>query len=168
MDIYIADTSAFIRDKYLWEKLPPGELVIHTVVIEELDSLKARGGYRGVAARTIINRLYELKGRGDFAKGIPCGSVRVRIDDRKPAPDVNLRFGFDPAKPDNLLLCVAKQIAANAEGKVMVLTADKFLAVKASLEGLGTRLVKSPPAKKRLVGNKGYLNRAVEMVRARA
>lgn len=158
MDTYIVDTSALLKDSDILWKLPCSEIIIHTIVIEELDTLSRKNNSIGATARKICDRLYELRSSGDFKKGIKQKNLSViKIDDRKPKPETFLRFGFDPGKNDNLLICVAKELQEEKkEGRVILLTGDKFMVLKASLD-MDVQLAKRP-VRKRKPPNNGYKN----------
>lgn len=157
MDIYVIDTSALLRDADILNKLSHAEVIIHTLVIEELESLSRKNNSIGACARKIGDKLYELRNRGDFKKGIKMrNGLIVKFDDTPPKIETYLRFGLDPAKNDNLLLCVAKEIQEKTGKRTILLTADKFMCLKAVLD-LEIQMVTRNFSKKKL-RNKGYRN----------
>lgn len=164
MDIYVVDTNALIKDADLLDKIHYGEIVIHTTVLEELDGIARRNNAMGKIARRVGQKLYELHGRGNFLKGIKVDDKVIRFDDRKPNTEKYLRFGFDENKHDNLLLCVARELKEITGERVVFLTGDRFLSLKASMD-VEVRNVRQPVPKKRKKGNKYYNNRQVRATR---
>lgn len=134
--IYVIDTSALLRDPCLLDKLNNSEIIIHTIVINELDRVSKRNNTRGSHARNIGDRLFSLRNRGDsdFLKGIKVKSNVIYFDDTKPKPEIYSRFGFDTKSQDNLLLCVAKEIKDRRKEEVTLITGDKFFTLKSMLD----------------------------------
>lgn len=165
MDIFIVDTSALIRDADLISKIEYGKIIIHTTVLEELDNLSKKNSTKGMYARKVVDRLFEIRNRGDFAKGVKIGHKIIKFDDTKPDREKYLRFGFDTDKNDNLLLCVAKEIKDKTDERVVLLTGDKFFLLKAGMD-IDVELVNvRQGTKKKKLGNKGYYNKGQQIAK---
>ena len=160
MDIYVVDTSSLLRNEDLFNCIRNGEIIIHLIVLEELDSISKKKGQKAQKARTIAEKLYKWKNRGSYRKGIKVSSNIIRFDDRLPNPQLFLRFGMDINKEDNLLICVAKEIQEETEKKVILVTNDRFFTLKAEMDlsvqtAPTTKYKKHKPKK-----HKGYVNAA--------
>lgn len=157
LDIFLVDTSALLRDIDILNKLPYCKIIIHTTVLEELDNISKKNNSKGSSARRVINKLFELKNRGNFYNGIKWTNKTVEFSDMKPNIETYLRFGLSERKNDNLLLCVAKEIKERSEkNKVIILTADKSFALKAAGD-INVEYIKTPTKKKKHK-NKGFFN----------
>lgn len=163
MDVYIVDTSALIKDPELLDKLRQCRIVIHTIVLEELDVLSKRNTERGALARRVGDRLFEIRSRGNFVKGIKVDHKIICFDDTKPDPDTYLRFGFNPEKADNLLLCVANELRAKTGERVVLLTSDNFFLLKANMD-IEVEYIKGPrDIGKKKSYTKGFCNNGHQM-----
>lgn len=140
MTTYVIDTSALLRNEQLLSQIHSGEIVLHTVVLEELDRLKRKRTTEGAIARRVINFLYKIRGRGSFEEGIKIGRKVIRFDDS--SPDLKyLRYGYSKRKTDNLVLCVAKKIQEVSHSEVILMTGDRMLSIKACYEELEVEVV---------------------------
>jgi predicted ribonuclease YlaK len=160
LDIYVVDTDALIKDRDLIDKIHYGEIIIHTIVLEELDNIAKQSSSQGETARRIGDRLCSYQSRGNFVNGIKVGDKIIRFDNRKPNTEKYLSFGLDQDKNDNLLLCVAKELKETTGRRVVFVTGDKFLLLKASMD---VEICKASAAdggrKGRKPGNKNYHNK---------
>lgn len=143
------DTSALINDPDILLRLR-GCAVIHTVVLEELDTKADRPDTAGKNARTVICGLFAARKSGNLASGAETfRGQTVRIDSRRPA-ECPPEFGYDPAKHDNIILAVYRELRAETgeKGKCILLTGDRGLAVKAAAGGDTAEFVARPGYRK--------------------
>ena len=157
LDIFFLDTSALLRDVDILNKLPTGKVVIHSIVLEELNTLSDKGGSKGSLARNAIDKLFELRNRGNFYNGIKWNNKVVEFIDIEPDTDTYLRFGLTSDCTDNLLLCVAREVKQTTGSKVTIITADKGFTLKAGMD-LSVMYVGKNKKKAKNHKNKGYLN----------
>jgi len=135
--IFILDTSVLMHD-------PDGALnafqehtVINPIIVtEELDHLKTHDS-KGMSAREVIRQLAELIEGKDLVKGVPTksgGLLKIDTDGDNPE---DLPMGFDPNKPDNIILLTAKRIQNDSKGQIVVLVSkDLNLRLKAQANGI--------------------------------
>lgn len=158
MDIYVLDTSALLNDVDLLNKLSCCKIVIHTIVLDELDKLSQRGDRKGALSRRTIENLFKLRKRGDLYKGIRWNHKIVKFSDIEPEPETYLRFGLSPKNNDNLLLSVSKEIKDRTGCRVVLATGDKCFALKAGMDIEVEYVGKAFNERKKKHKNKGYFN----------
>lgn len=130
MNIYFFDTSALINDVDLLNKVY-GLIIIHNIVLDELDNKTNKNGSVGKNARCVMDKLFQISKHGDIHKGINIGNgVVIKLDNTKPNTD-KLSFGLDESKNDNLLLAIYNEIyEKHKNDNVYFYTGDKCLSIK--------------------------------------
>lgn len=131
MDIYFLDTSALINDTELLNKTY-GLLLIHNIVLEELDKKSNKSGVVGKNARCVVDKLFQCSKSGNIHKGINLGNgIMLKIDSTKPREEY-IDFGLEDKKNDNLLLAVYKEICEKyKEHNIYLYSGDKMMCIKA-------------------------------------
>ena len=130
MNIYFFDTSALINDTELLNKTY-GLLLIHNIVLDELDDKTEKSGIVGKNARCVMDKLFQISKRGNIHKGINIGNgVVIKIDNTKPNID-KLDFGLNENKHDNMILAVYNELFEKYKNDdIYFYTGDKCLSVK--------------------------------------
>lgn len=135
---FVLDTSVLIHD-------PEGALSAfqeHTVVIpavdlEELDGLKHHQ-VKGQNAREVSRRFDAMMNGNDILKGVSTpggGMLRVDLDGDDPS---RLPAGFDPRKPDNIILLTALRLKNSSPDRETVLV-SKDISLRVKARSLGIR-----------------------------
>lgn len=130
--IYVLDTSALISDFKAINAFPHQEVVIPSIVLQELDGLKKRQDENGRSARENIRLLEELRcsGKGSLKTGIALeNGSKLRV--------VSLKKRRKTMTNDNIIIAVAAEIQATSpEKRVIVVSQDVNLRVMADVDGL--------------------------------
>jgi PhoH-like ATPase len=133
----VLDTSVLISDPESVFAFRDADAVIPLTVVEELDAHKSRLDDVGRAAREVIRTLEELRtaNGGDIrhAVALPGGGT-LRIETNGLMLDEVAAKGLDAGKPDNRILAAA--LGQRSHGRVIVVTNDAALRIKAAQVGL--------------------------------
>ncbi len=134
---FVIDTNVLLHDPDSIEKFKDNDVVIPLIVLEELDSMKRLADELGKNARHVIRYIDSLKnkGSGNLYKGIQLNngiSVRIHIETKA---DYNT-FPLPSEKSSNKLLLAAYQIKAANGQKVVIVSKDFIMRVKAEAIGL--------------------------------
>lgn len=132
---YVLDTNILIQAPYAIECFEDNRIVLPMVVLEELDRLKNAEGEKGMNARHAIRLLESYRKKGDILQGIdlPNGGC-LRIE--KNYVDVQLPEDLSAQLPDNRILKVCLGLAKDSQGKIILVTKDILLRIKASILGI--------------------------------
>ena len=133
--IYVLDTNVLIQAPHALKCFEDNEVVLPLVVLEELDTHKRDEGERGANVREAIRILEQLRGSGDLIKGIKLdngGFLRVE----KNFKDVELPKDLSEYKSDNRILKVCKGLTDTSKNKVILVTKDILLRIKAEILGV--------------------------------
>jgi len=133
----VLDTSVLISDPDSLFAFHDADAVIPLIVVEELDQHKTRMDDVGRAAREVIRTIEELRvaNGGDIRHPVLLpGGGTLRIETNGLMLDEVAAKGLDPAKADNRILAAA--LGQQAHGKVVVVTNDAALRIKAAQVGL--------------------------------
>ncbi len=132
---YVLDTNILIQSPCAPECFEDNQVILPIVVLEELDRLKQAEGERGANARTAIRFLEKLRGEGDLLSGVPLeggGSLRVE----KNFVDVILPQDMPDHTADNRILKICLGLKEGSREKVILVTKDILLRVKAQMIGI--------------------------------
>jgi PhoH-like ATPase len=133
----VLDTSVLISDPESVFAFRDADAVIPLTVVEELDAHKSRLDHVGRAAREVIRTLEDLRtaNGGDIRNAVALpGGGTLRIETNGLLLDEVAAKGLDPAKPDNRILAAA--LGQRCQGRVVVVTNDAALRIKAAQVGL--------------------------------
>ena len=133
---YVIDTNVLIQSPYALECFEDNNLVLHLVVLEELDGLKRADGEKGANARAAVRKLESYRQKGDLLKGVvlPGGGI-LRIE--KNFIQVELPQDIPDDKSDNRILKVCKGLSeAESQGQIILVTKDIVLRLKAQILGI--------------------------------
>ena len=143
---YILDTNVLIQDPDAIYKFEENEIVIPDVVIEELDKLKKGYGEVGYNARKAIKAIEALRLQGNILEGVKLvasskvhgkktqyGKLRIETD----CKHVSMPEDWDPLKPDNNIIRIAKGIKEQNPSKTVILVSkDAIVRIKATVLGV--------------------------------
>ncbi|NPV91855.1 MAG: PhoH family protein [Firmicutes bacterium] len=143
MTVYVLDSNVLLSDPDAIYSFPESEVVIPSVVIEEIDSKKH--GINGTAfnARQVARHLDHLRKTQGFKGPVYLeneSTLRVELNHRSLEC---LRSYFSEPSNDNRLLAVALNIQAEetakeVPGRVVLVSQDAFVRIKADALGLET------------------------------
>jgi PhoH-like ATPase len=143
----VIDTSVLIADPHCIATFDDAALVIPLIVVEELDSLKARPDDVGRAARTALRAIEDLRIQhgGSLAEPVPVGRGTVQIEINGIQKHRLIEHGLDPAVPDNRIIGAALGQAEISH--TVMLSNDAALRIKAA--HLGVDAAAHEPNKRR-------------------
>lgn len=131
--IYVLDTNIILSDPHSITGFDDNIVILTDTTIQELDSKKRSSGETGANAREASRILDELRSRGDLVSGVETdagGTVRINLgSESEPA----LPSGFDPYKPDNMIISAAIRLAMNSKEPVILVTDDTLMRVSATI-----------------------------------
>jgi PhoH-like ATPase len=133
---FVLDTNVFIHDPEAFSEFANNVVVVCEEVLEELDGLKKRDeDYSvAVAARRTSSYLADFLGAGDVRKGVNLpngGLLIIALDSGHP-----LKFKRDTS--DNRIVSFAYGLAQDEDKKVVVISKDRNVRLKAAGLGLAT------------------------------
>jgi PhoH-like ATPase len=136
--IFVLDTNVLVHDPDSVHAFDEHKVVIPILVIEELDKLKRNKNNREVAfqARAATRRLAELRKGGSLLKGIPTPGGGLVMTDPNHVSFDNLPVGFEKCPDNAILLFVQRMVKDHPEAKVILITKDFNMQIKAEAMGL--------------------------------
>ena len=133
--IYVLDTNVLIQAPHALRCFDDNDVVLPLVVLEELDSHKRDEGERGANVREVIRLLEDLREKGDLTEGVELQDGAIfRIE--KNFRDVELPKDMVEYKSDNRILRVCKGLSESQDKKVILVTKDILMRIKAQLLGI--------------------------------
>jgi len=133
---YILDTNVLLHDPESLFSFEDNAIVLPLSVIEELDRIKRRSDEVGRNAREVSRKLDELRAQGRLSEGVELangGSVRIEINGSQPD---NHPYGIDLNTTDNRILALAYALMNHDQTRVILVTKDLNLRIKADVLGL--------------------------------
>ncbi len=133
--IYVLDTNVLIQSPAALQSFEDNHVVLPLAVLEELDGLKNADGETGANARQAIRFLEQLRRTGSLVEGVPLpsgGDLRLETN----CVDVRLPEGFPDSKNDNRILKVALGLSRDSGEKVVLVTKDIVVRLKAQIAGI--------------------------------
>lgn len=132
---YVLDTSVLLSAgrKALYS-FPGSHVIIPLVVLRELEA-KRNDPELGLAARSALRKLDELRSMGDIKSGVKLEdgtTVRIEVNHVTDVPDV-LK---NDRSNDTRIITVANSLASELEGPVVLVSKDLPLKIMASLVGV--------------------------------
>ena len=132
---YVLDTNVLLQSPEALFSFEDNTVVIPVVVLEELDNMKKAEGETGANARKTIRSIEKLRLTGDLLKGVPLPE-KGKIIIEKNFVDVELPPDLPEAKADNRILKVCKGLSDSKRNKVVLVTKDIVLRIKAQIIGI--------------------------------
>ncbi len=135
---YVLDTNVLLHDPESLFSFEDNLIVLPLSVIEELDFIKKRIDEVGRNAREASRKLDGLRVMGHLAEGVKLpsgGSIRIDLNGNK---SYDLLGGIDLNKVDNRILALAYHLTQSADDRVILVTKDLNLRIKADVLGILT------------------------------
>jgi PhoH-like ATPase len=139
---FILDTNVILNDHNCLIGFEDNNIIIPTIVLEELDNIKKRSNVIGQNARMFIRKLEKIMEDKEFDEiknGISLGSKKGLLYILRTAdvPSENVLNNFREKSPDNVLLTITKNLMDSKEfDNIVLVTMDINLRVKARSIGL--------------------------------
>jgi PhoH-like ATPase len=139
---FILDTNVILNDHNCLIGFEDNNIIIPTIVLEELDNIKKRSNVIGQNARMFIRKLEKImedKEFNEIKSGISLGDKKGLLYILRTAdlPSENVLNNFKEKSPDNVLLSITQHLMESNEFESVVLvTMDINLRVKARSIGL--------------------------------
>lgn len=150
--VYVLDTNVFLIDpKAIYSFGKNSEIVLPITVLEEIDKFKSYDGTAGLNARKTARELNRVirNGAANSPRGIPLqNGARLKI--RTTFDATKLPKTLDKSKNDNKILLAALVLSRAKTNKVVLVTNDITMTLKAKALGVETREHSSP---EELAGN---------------
>ncbi|MBI3132147.1 MAG: PhoH family protein [Acidobacteria bacterium] len=134
--VFVLDTNVLLHDPKAIFHFQEHDVVLPIVVIEEIDHFKKDQTEIGRNARNVSRQLDRLRAKGSLSLGVTLeggGSLRVDVDNHP--LDIGI-LREDKHKADNQILACAKQLLTARKEKVVLVTKDTNLRIKADAIGL--------------------------------
>ncbi|SMC23658.1 PhoH-like ATPase [Desulfacinum hydrothermale DSM 13146] len=137
--IYVLDTNVLLHDPNALFSFPNARLIIPLAVIEEIDDQKKRQNEVGRNARLVSRWLDELRSQGPLSRGVSLangGSLRIELNHMD---NSFLPPALAPHKYDNRILALTQSLTGQESSRVVLVTKDLNLRIKADVLGIATR-----------------------------
>ncbi|MFD0672034.1 PhoH family protein [Cohnella sp. GCM10027633] len=139
--IYVLDTNVLLHDPLSLYAFEDNEVVIPSVVLEEIDSKKRLADEIGRNARNISRELDRMRELGQLHNGVPLrsgGLLKVEMNHRR---FVKVQESFGEMTNDNRILAVALNYHMEEQEKtdprpVIIVSKDVLVRVKADVLGI--------------------------------
>jgi PhoH-like ATPase len=134
--IFVLDTNVLLHDPKAIFHFQEHDVVLPIVVIEEVDHFKKDQTEIGRNARNVSRQLDRLRAQGSLSQGVKLdGGGSLRVDIESHPLDLGI-LREDKHKADNQILACAKQLLSTRKEKVVLVTKDTNLRIKADAIGL--------------------------------
>ena len=134
--VFVLDTNVLLHDPQAIFHFQEHDIVIPIVVIEEIDNFKKDQTEVGRNARSISRQLDKLRTRGSLSQGVVLdGGGTLKVDVNSYQNEVGF-FTLDKHKADNQILACAREMLNTRKEKVVLVTKDTNLRIKADAVGL--------------------------------
>lgn len=134
--IFVLDTNVLLHDPQALFHFQEHEVVIPIVVIEEIDNFKKDQTEIGRNARAVSRQLDKLRAMGSLSQGVRMeGGGMLKVDVAAYTAEVGL-FLLDKHKADNQILACAKELLNTHKERVVLVSKDTNLRIKADAVGL--------------------------------
>jgi len=134
--VFVLDTNVLLHDPQAIFHFQEHDVVIPIVVIEEIDNFKKDQTEIGRNARSISRQMDKLRAKGSLNQGVTMdGGGILKVD--VAAYDSDLGFlALDKHKADNQILACARELLKTRKERVVLVTKDTNLRIKADAVGL--------------------------------
>ena len=134
--VFVLDTNVLLHDPKAIFHFQEHDITIPIVVIEEIDHFKKDQTEVGRNARAVSRFMDKLRAQGSLNKGIQMeGGGTLKVDVSQHPLDHGL-FTLDKHKADNQILACAQALLAVRKEKVILVSKDTNLRIKADAVGL--------------------------------
>lgn len=134
---FILDTNVLLHDPQAYLKFEDNEVYIPITVIEEIDTFKKDLNEIGRNARHVSRMLDKLRTKGSLTDGVALengGTLTVVLLSSE--AEASLPFELQMNRADNKILAVAVALNKKSDSKVIFVTKDTNLRIKANAMGL--------------------------------
>lgn len=129
---YLLDTNVYMTDAQALYKFDEHDIIIPTIILDELDKHKGRQDSAGANARQFNRILDNLRADGSLYEGISLGDKRGTVKVVACDKGENLPAGFDKNHSDNKMLSAALSLGK----EVIVVSRDINFRVKCDACGI--------------------------------
>ncbi|UCF30952.1 MAG: PhoH family protein [bacterium] len=139
MKNFVLDTNVILYSPNCLDTFEDNNIVIPSVVLEELDAFKRHYDPRGFAARQFSRQLDELRVKGDMTKGVQLqngGKLFVRFYDEDIHLPRELEMAIARTASDNVILNVALSVMKESRLPTIVVSKDINVRIKANILGV--------------------------------
>ncbi|NOY87597.1 MAG: PhoH family protein [Deltaproteobacteria bacterium] len=139
MKNFVLDTNVILYSPNCIETLEDNNIIIPSIVLEELDNFKRHYDPRGFAARQFSRQLDDLRLKGDLTKGVELpsgGKIFVRFYDEQISLPRELEIISAKTASDNIILNVALSIKKESNLPTIVVSKDINVRIKANILGV--------------------------------
>ena len=134
--VFVLDTNVLLHDPKAIYNFQEHDVVIPIVVIEEIDHFKKDQTEIGRNARSVSRFMDRLRAQGSLSKGVKLdGGGILKVDVTQHPFDIQF-FSLDKHKVDNHILGCAQELLKVRKEKVVLVTKDTNLRIKADAMGL--------------------------------
>jgi PhoH-like ATPase len=135
--VFVLDTNVLLHDPQAIFHFQEHDIVIPIVVIEEIDNFKKDQTEVGRNARSISRQMDKLRARGSLSQGVVMdGGGTLKVDVSNYQNEVGGFSSLDKHKADNQILACAREMLSTRKEKVVLVTKDTNLRIKADAVGL--------------------------------
>ncbi len=135
--VFVLDTNVLLHDPKALLGFEDNDVVLPITIIEELDRFKKQSEMTGRNARQTSRMLDELRQQGHLIDGIALsngGTLRVALCHRETLATLPPELEGDQA--DNSILAVALELKRQCHNRVVLVSKDTNLRIKADALGL--------------------------------
>ncbi|MBI4913501.1 MAG: PhoH family protein [Acidobacteria bacterium] len=134
--VFVLDTNVLLHDPKAIFHFQEHDVVIPIVVIEEIDHFKKDQTEIGRNARNVSRVMDRLRAQGSLSQGVKLeGGGSLKVDVTTHLSDISF-FSLDKHKVDNHILGCAQELLKVRKEKVVLVTKDTNLRIKADAMGL--------------------------------
>jgi PhoH-like ATPase len=134
--VFVLDTNVLLHDPQAIFRFQEHDIVIPIVVIEEIDTFKKDQTEIGRNARSVSRQLDKLRTLGTLSQGVTMeGGGILKVDVAPYRQDLGFST-LDKHKADNQILACALALLKERKEKVVLVSKDTNLRIKADAAGL--------------------------------
>jgi len=136
---FVIDTNVILYSPNCLETFEENNVIIPSIVLEELDNFKRHYDPRGFAARQFARQLDDLRIQGDLLKGVETGhggKLFVRFYDEDIKLPREMRIVGAKTASDNMILNVALSVQKESKQPTIVVSKDINVRIKANILGV--------------------------------
>lgn len=137
---FVLDTNVLLHDPNAMLKFKDNDVILPITIIEELDRFKKQAEMTGRNARQVSRTLDQLRSLGHLTEGINLeegGRLLVALCDRETLKQLPPELEGDRA--DNAILAVALKFKQSCQCRVVLVSKDTNLRIKADSLGLNAQ-----------------------------
>jgi PhoH-like ATPase len=136
---FVIDTNVILYSPNCLETFEENNVIIPSIVLEELDNFKRHYDPRGFAARQFSRQLDDLRIQGDLLKGVETGhggKLFVRFYDEDITLPREMEIVGAKTASDNMILNAALSVQKESKLPTIVVSKDINVRIKANILGV--------------------------------